>query len=395
MSDHGQAHATLSPSSAERWISCPASVRVIAALDRVDDSGSVYAAEGTRAHTLAEIEAAHSFGLTTTAEYNVRRSAWLEEAERHGDDVEEMDRHVVVYVRLLHSLAAEHDGPVTLLLEQRVQTGVPGSWGTGDAILVSATHLDVVDFKYGQGITVRVQNNPQLMLYGLGSLDLVDGLVGDIETVGTHICQPRVGSVSHDIMSVQDLRDWRDTVAIPAARATERPDAPFGPSDEACRWCPAAGICDARMRFVTQRDFSVSVDTMSMEDLADAVRQIDGIRDWCNAVEKEALYQAYSEQRPLPGLKVVRSGGRRSIPNQAAAIERLLDAGYTKEEISRASLKTLKDLDRLVGKTKLPEVLGDLLVNSEGSPSLVPEDDSREAITSLTEAAKDFSPHGD
>lgn len=45
------AHAKLSPSSAERWMSCPGSV---ALNEGKEDRGSSYAAEGTAAHELAE-----------------------------------------------------------------------------------------------------------------------------------------------------------------------------------------------------------------------------------------------------------------------------------------------------------------------------------------------------
>ena len=46
------AHALLSPSAAERWINCPASVYI--SRDILDE-GSVYADEGTAAHTLMEL----------------------------------------------------------------------------------------------------------------------------------------------------------------------------------------------------------------------------------------------------------------------------------------------------------------------------------------------------
>jgi hypothetical protein len=390
VSDHGRAHALLSPSSAERWIPCPASVRMIESLDRADDGGSAYAEEGTRAHTLAEMRAAIAFGLIDQGEHDRRYASWLATAEVHGDDVEEMEGHVATYVSYLQDLAAGMEGPVTVRLEMRVQTGVPGCWGTADAALMSPTRIVVVDFKYGQGVVVRVEGNPQLKLYGVGVLELLD-LLGTIETVDVAVCQPRAGGTSLYSMSAKDLRHWRDTDVMDAARETQSPDARFGPGEDSCRWCPAAGICRPRMAYVTQRDFG-NPDVMDEDELAQAVKSIPKIRDWCNAVEKEGLFQAYSEGKALPGLKVVMSGGKRSVTDPEAAVERLVEAGFKEEQVARKNVQTLGVLEKVVGKQRLPEVLGDLLRKGDGSPSLVDESDPRDAISPLTEAGKDFQP---
>ena len=44
-------HALLSPSSSERWIACPPSVRLS---EKFEEKNSEYAAEGTAAHSLCE-----------------------------------------------------------------------------------------------------------------------------------------------------------------------------------------------------------------------------------------------------------------------------------------------------------------------------------------------------
>ena len=390
MSDHGSAHATLSPSSAERWLECPASVRLSASLGRDDDGENVYAAEGTRAHNLAEIEASYAFGITTKKQYNAFKAAWLETAMSHGDDVEEMEQHCQEYVALLKDLMAGLDSDTaSIRLEQRVQTGVPDCWGTGDAILADTRTIIVVDLKYGRGISVDARGNPQLRLYGVGALDTYDGVLGDFETVITVVFQPRIGNTSREEISATEIREWRDNHVIPIAEETQRDDAHFGPSETACRWCPAAGICLPRLKYVTEKDFS-DPDQMTLDELAEAVQLIPELRDWCTAIEAEALHQAYSEGNALPGLKVVLSGGKRSISDKVKAIEVLVAAGFKREQVARDDVQTLSALEKLVGKQRLPEVLGDLLKKSEGKPSLVPEDDPRPAIDPTTDAATDF-----
>ena len=388
MSEHGSLHAVLAPSAAERWMTCPASVGLIASLGRDADSTSVYAAEGTRAHNLAEIEASYAFKQTSKKQYTTFKAAWLDSALEHGDDVEEMERHVRGYIALLRDLLAEMpDG--TIRLEQRVETGIPGCWGTGDAILANATHVQIVDLKYGQGVSVSAHENPQLKLYGVGALEMLDGVLGDIETVGMTICQPRTDNISHFTMLAKELRAWRDA-AIPVAEETKRADARFGPSDTACRWCPVSGICTARRDHMIALDFGRNASTLTVDELAEIVRRIPEIRDWCAAVEAEALRQAYSEKNPLPGLKVVLSGGRRKITDEDEAIQTLVAAGFKREQVSRTSLQTFKVLEKLVGKQRLSEVLGDLLVQGAGSPALVDEGDPRQAIDALQDARRDF-----
>jgi hypothetical protein len=257
-------------------------------------------------------------------------------------------------------------------------------------VVVSPVKIVIVDFKYGQGVVVVAESNPQLMLYGLGALEVFGDVLGVTQDVDMWICQPRVsnGTTKFEVTAA-DLRAWREDEVLPLARETQHPDARFGPSEAACRWCPAAGVCVPRMTHVVQRDFG-NPDVMDASELAAAFRRLGEIRDWCNAVEAEALKQAYSEGTPLPGLKVVMSGGKRSITDVDTAVERLVEAGYSKEAVTRLQMQTLSALEKLVGNTTLPEVLGDVLLRSPGRPALVDEDDGREAVTALTQAAEDF-----
>lgn len=241
MSDHGRAHATLSPSSAERWLECPASIHMTETLGRSDDGSSLYAEEGTRAHNLAEIEAAHEFGLTTDEQYRAFKAQWLRTAEAHGDDVEEMERHVRVYVTMLRDLMTSMGPGTTVYLEKRLQTGVPGCWGTGDAILVNASQVAVIDFKYGAGVVVRAEENPQLKLYGLGVLEMFGDILGITETVGMHICQPRAGGQSHFTMTANDLGHG---VRTRSSRSPGRRRAPT----------PGSGLARSRVAGVRPRE---------------------------------------------------------------------------------------------------------------------------------------------
>lgn len=389
-------HAVLSPSSAERWISCPASIRMIA---EVGPGGtSSYAEEGTCAHALAEIECRFAFGQITAAartrEVNLWRKEWQRKIGLTEEQEEEMVTHVATYVALVQERAARYPNS-TVLFEQRVPTGVPSCWGTSDTVIVSPVHVEIIDLKYGSGTFVIVTRNPQLRLYGVGALDFFGDILGDTEEVFITVCQPRMENdegqpnIATEQISAAELLAWRDSI-IPIAEEALGDDARFGPSEEACRWCPAAGQCRAQMEWATSLDFGTAADAMTNEEIADALEMLAAIRKWCDAVEQVALDKMFSKREQVPHWKVVRSGGRRSITDPEGAIEALLARGHALDEISTRKPKGIGDLEKLLGKPEFESVVAPFVTKPPGKPSLAPETDPRPSIDPNDEAQKEF-----
>lgn len=379
-------HATLSPSSAERWISCPASVLLAESFP--EQTESVYAREGTACHELAEIRARWEIlGKGTLKAHQAELKGWAKAYDLADDAIGEMNEHVDAYIAFLRSRLAEVPDS-QLLLEQRLPTGIPNSWGTSDAVIVSPTVVESVDLKYGMGVQVSAKGNPQLRLYGVGALEAFGDLLGEVELVRLSVFQPRLHHVSTEELSATELRAWRDSL-LPVAEEALKPGARFGPSEEACRWCPVSGQCKAQMEWATARDFGLTPDMMTEDELATALDAIPMIRDWCNAVENFSLNRAYSEGKPIPGYKVVMSGGKRSIVDPDGAIEALMLLGFPEEAVSRRMPKTLGDLEKLLRRGMT--VLDPYIKKGEGKPSLVPESDPRNAIDPEGQAALDFA----
>lgn len=346
------------------------------------DTGSVYAQEGTAAHDLAFLRARHEIQGHPLLDLD----AWRETYHNVIDDEAEMHEHVTAYIDHLR-IQLQEPGSV-LLLEQRVPTGVPSCWGTSDAVVVSPSKIQITDLKYGKGVEVSAVGNPQLRLYGIGALEAFGDMLGEVELVTMTVFQPRINNIETEELTALELRHWRDSI-IPIAEEALGHNAHFGPSDSACRWCPAAGQCKAQLEWATAMDFGVTPEVLSDEELQEALDRIPAIEAWCAAVRDYALDRVYSKNKPVPGYKVVMSGGKRSIPNEELALEALELVGFTFDQVGRRKLKTLGDLEKLLRRS-FDTVLGPFVVRGTGSPSLVPETDSRPSISPNQEAEREF-----
>lgn len=389
-------HAVLSPSAAERWIECPASIGMERSLLSigVQDASSVYAEEGTCAHALAELKASLAFEKITARQYTIRLKKWQDEwAVFTQDDMKvvEMHEHTDAYVALLKERMALYPHSI-LFLEQRLDTGVPSCWGTSDAVIVSPVHVEIVDFKYGAGVAVEAHGNPQLRLYACGALDEHGDVLGETELVRITVHQPRMDHVLTDEMTPQALRDWRTSI-FPVAEEALSDNAHFSPTDEACRWCPASGRCRAQLEAVFATDFEGAPDVLTPEEMSKTLPLTKMVRDWLNAFEEAALDMAYSKGTPIPGYKVVLSGGQRAVRDAARALDALLDAGYANTEVVNVKIKGIGDLEKMLGAPRFRTLLEDtgIVTKSEGKPALVPESDKRPAVAPNSEAAKEFA----
>lgn len=378
-------HAILSPSGSERWISCPASIRVAAALGERDEE-SVWAREGTAAHALAEMRAREALVLGAAEISDEEIESWRQEFSISEEQEAEMQGHADAYVALLRERLDRHPNSV-LLLEQRVQTGVPSCWGTSDAIIVSPVHVEIVDYKYGQGVRVSAVRNSQLMLYGVGALEEYGLLLGEPELVYTTVHQPRLHHTDTDVFTTEELLSWRDGL-LPIAEAALGDSAAFGPSDAACRWCPASGRCRAQRDAALAEDFGSEPDLLSPEELGVDLERLPLVKVWAAAVEARALHAIYSEGAVVPGWKVVMSGGRRVVADPEGLLDAAKQVGYTADDVAPRSLKGIGALEKLLGPDF--DLMEQYIKKTEGKPSLAPDADRRPAVSPEEEAKKEF-----
>ncbi|MDR1465418.1 MAG: DUF2800 domain-containing protein [Oscillospiraceae bacterium] len=364
-------HAKLSASSAHRWLACTASPTLEA---QFPDTASPYAAEGTLAHTWAE-KAAHAriFAPDNFFDAGNCEGEMLDAALAYAD---------LVVARYRDALT--RDRAPTVYLEERVDfaTWVPEGFGTADCLIIADGTLEVIDFKYGKGVKVAAADNPQMQLYALGAFYTHDcDVLYDIHTVRMTIFQPRL-SDTPDVaeMPIDELRRWAANVLRPKAREAFDGPGQFVPGEKQCRFCRAAAQCRARANEVLSLFDEVERgDLLSDAEVGNLLQRAQIFKAWLDStadyVEKSLL-----RGNLVPGWKMVAGRSTRKIADTAAAGKALTDAGFPESTVFRRELETLTNLEKLVGKKRLPELLGELIQKPEGKPTLVPESDKRPAL---------------
>ncbi len=370
-----KAHAVLSASSAHRWLFCTPSARLE---QDFEDTSSEAAAEGTAAHALAEHK------LKRVLKRRSKRPA-------SPYDSDEMEEHTDSYVAFVQEQLAEVKGhcrdPI-VLIEQRLDLSAyaPESFGTADCIIAGDGTLHVIDFKYGTGIIVDADHNPQMMLYALGALRIFDSLY-TINTVAMSIYQPRRENVSTWTISVAELMTWAEDELRPRAKLAFDGEGEYC-AGTWCVFCRAAVRCRARAAEkmkLAQQEFPLPP-MLSDEEIAGVLHQLPDLVKWANEIMAYATGEAVSHGKEWPGFKLVEGRSVRKYANENDVANAAKDAGYT--DIYEHKLITITAMEKLMGKKKFNEILGGLVVKPPGKPTLVADTDKRPAIS--TSAEEDF-----
>lgn len=370
-----RAHAVLSPSAAHRWLNCPAAPRLE---EQVEDNGSDFAREGSLAHAFCAKRLKEAVGRPTAGE-----DKEIEELrERYYS--KEMDAYVEMYYMAVmerYNEARARVKDAKLLVETRLDfTGfMPEAFGTADAVIVADDLMEVIDFKYGKGVRVDADRNPQMMIYALGALDAFD-YAYDIKRVRMTIVQPRLDNFSSMELPVEMLTEWREKTLKPAATvAFMGGEKAWQEPGEWCRFCKVRGSCKALAGLatgVTKCDPKL----MSAEELAhDVLPYLDTVKAWVSDVSEYALAQALQGVK-YEGFKLVEGRSIRVVTDKVGLALALVQNGFDEDDFYKSrELKALGELEKLVGKKKFAGLCGEFIEKPQGKPTLVPETDKRKA----------------
>ena len=368
-------HAMLSASGSKRWLMCTPSARLEATLPEPKRStkGIDFSAEGTLAHSLGEIRLRLQFNQIGHEEYERE----YEIIKTHPiyktytqEEREDFEAHVDNYVLYVRSQIGEGDTP---LFEQRVDFSewVPDGFGTADVVILSQHSIRVIDLKFGRGVPVYAQDNPQLRLYALGAYAKFKDEWPEIKEVSYTIHQPRLDSISTDGTSIAKLVDWARYYVAQKAKKAWSGSGDFLPG-EWCQFCRAKATCRARSDFNTElakQEFK-EPPLLSQDEIVEVLAKAQDLRTWANDVEEYALEKAVKENVIPSGFKLTTTKTHRKISDNQLAAAVLIEHGIPASQIwNQPTLKSIPKLEEI--NPAVPAWLGDLVVRPEGQPKLV------------------------
>ena len=369
-------HAVLSASSSHRWLNCTPSARLEL---EFENTGSEAAREGTAAHALCEHK------LKCALHMRSRRPV----SDYDSDEMEECTDAYVDFVMEQYEAAKQVCEDPVILIEQRLDFScyVPDGFGTGDCLIISDDRLHIIDFKYGMGVLIEAEDNPQMKLYALGALAVYDALY-DIREVSMTIFQPRRENVSTWTIPIEDLKAWAENELKPRAKMAYDGEGEYLPG-EWCTFCRAAVRCRARAEEklkLAQTEFQMPP-LLTDAEIENILAVLPDLTKWANEISAYALDAALNHGKEWNGFKMVEGRSVRKYRDEAAVAEAAKEAGY--KDIYRQSLIPLTEMQRLMGKDKFEEILGGLITKAPGRPTLVPKSDRRPAMN-VSNAINEF-----
>lgn len=377
-----KAHAILSASSSHKWLVCTPSARLE---EKFPSKTSEYMEEGTLAHEIAEIKVRNYFTVMSKATYT-RRVNKLKKNEHFNT---EMLVHTEKYLEYIKEQALRTKATPFIAIEQKVDFSkyVPEGFGTADCILISGNTLQIIDFKYGKGVKVDAENNPQMMLYALGALSQF-GIFYDIKCIKMSIVQPRIENVSEFEISKEELLDWGENTVKPQAQKAFAGIGNFVQGDH-CQFCKAKGACEFRAKEnikIVEEIKKVS-GVLTNTQISEMLTKTEGVEQWIKDLKANALEKILKGE-DIPNWKAVEGKSNRKIVDIDKAFEILEANGFDQAILYERKPITLTQLEKVVGKKKLTETIGDYIEKPKGAPTLAKASDKRKSFR--ISAAEEF-----
>jgi hypothetical protein len=351
---------------------------------------SVYAEEGTEAHTLAEIKLSYMLEHISPEEYDTRFEHFKMISKFYN---QEFNEYVNSYCQEVMTIVKEdYKGiDVKVYLEEYVtfEDIVPNGGGTSDVVIVGKDFIHIIDLKFGKGVPVSAIGNSQLRLYALGAVKKHLRECSCNETKMT-IIQPRLDDISTDFVNIADLNDWAINFVKPRAELAIAGKGELV-AGEHCKFCRMKGKCQTladKQLAIAQAEFGEVAENnmlepsqMSPEVIARILDIAPKFIDWFKDVERHAANISINEGAQIPGYKIVEGRSTRIITDVYAVAEKLRTAGFKEEDyLKPVELLGITSLEKNIGKKLFNSLCEQYIIKPQGKPTLVPNSDKRVAI---------------
>lgn len=382
-----RAHALLSASASSRWLNCTPSVRLE---EQFPETTSTYAEEGTLAHEIGELKLRKYYTEPMSQRtFNTR----LNKMKKHELFQEEMLKHTDTYLEYLQGLTIGMKSTPYVAVEKRIDYSAyaPEGFGTVDCLIISSDTLYVTDFKYGKGVPVSAENNPQMKLYALGAL-IEYSFLYPIKSIKLAIIQPRLNSISEFDLTADELLAWGEEIKPIAQQAFEGVGE-FVPGEH-CKFCRAKAQCRARAdQYTALDDFKqLKPPLLSNEEVGQVLEKAQHIESWVKALKDYALAESLKGTE-IAGWKAVAGRGSRSFTDLDSAFAHLKENGIDEALLYDRVPLTVSQIEKVLKTEQFRSLLEEpgLVQKSAGKPTLAPIGDKRKQIFNAPDAASDFN----
>ena len=251
-------------------------------------------------------------------------------------------------------------------------------FGSTDLIGRLGNRAVVLDWKFGDGVMVEVEENPQLMFYAAAAMRTPDAQwafdgVTEIECV---IVQPP--EVRRWVTTPERIAQF-ELELVQAVKQAEKPDAKLAVGDH-CRWCAAKPVCP-KMTGAADRALKVQIEALPAPQISDYLKTADMLEEWIKDLRALALQMLESGAK-LPEYKLVAKRAIRSWSDEEKAKIALFAYGLTESEVVETSVVSPAKAEKALKKRKigLPE---DLVVAISSGNTLASADDPRPEVMLL------------
>lgn len=351
-------------STAKRVINCPGSVALVQKMP--PKPSSEHADRGTLLHNaISEI---------LEGRPNVLGS-------KYGSQVltqELFDEKIVVALEALDEI--DPDEKLVYEVETRVGFGdvLPGVFGSTDLVGRLDDRAIVLDWKFGDGVVVDAEENPQLMFYAAACMRTPEAAWAfeGTDTIECIIVQPPM------------VRRWTTTKAriaqfeqelVRAVKEAQKPDAKLEAGDH-CRWCAAKPVCP-KMTGAVERALKQQLIEIDANQLGEFLGKADMLEEWIKDLRALA-FQMLENGAPVPGYKLVAKRGTRQWVDEGRAWVAVEAMGVPKHEAVKSELLSPAQMEKVLKKRKLA-LPDDLVVSVSTGSTLASESDPRPAVLQI------------
>ena len=355
-------------STAKRVINCPGSVALVAQMP--PKPSSVYADTGTLLHNvIADVLGGKAIEVQDFL------------GAVHADVTLDQD---MIDNKLLPALAAlnEIDPDRQMEFETEMVVGfgdlLPGVFGSADVVGRIGDTAYIVDWKFGDGVAVDVEENPQLMFYAAAAM----------RTPAAQWAFEGATKVELVIVQPPYVKRWETTPRriqlfekelMQAVKVAQRPDAPLAQGDW-CRWCAAKAVCPI-MTGAADRAMVAALKSVDVADVSDYLKMADQLEGWIKEVRALAM-QTLEAGLPVPGYKLVPKRAVRQWVDEDKALDAMREMGLDTKELVETKLLSPAKVEKVLKKYKFALPTDHAVAISSGN-TLAPEDDPRPAVLQI------------